>query len=89
MTGRKTIRIRVPLVEPGMVLGNDVFSSSGTVLLSKDTTLTDYTIAQLRAWQIEYVDVKTKNEKYSETDTERNYAGEDAVFANMYVYPFP
>lgn len=87
MTGRKTIRIRATRVEPGMVLGNDVFSGSGTVLLSKDTTLTDYTIAQLRAWQIEYVDVKdTKNEKDPEPGIGRNYAGEDAAFANMYAH---
>ena len=87
MTGRKTIRIRVPQVEPGMVLGNDVFSGAGTVLLTKATLLTDYTIAQLRAWQIEYVDVKdAKNEKNPAREGGRNYAREDAAFANMYAH---
>ena len=87
MRGSKTIRIRVPQVKPGMALGNDVFSGSGTVLLSKGTILTEYTIAQLRAWRIEYVDVKNpKNEEDPKMDTGRNYAGEDAAFANMYAH---
>lgn len=85
MDDYRTIRINTPHVKAGMILGTDVFSDSGAVLLAKDTIMTDYTIAKLRAWDIEYVVViKEKAKREPEMQETHQYSPEDYAFYDMY-----
>lgn len=82
----KLIRIKAAEIKKGMVLGNDVCSKSGAVLLAKDTILTDYAISKLLGWQIETVFVVAQEGlKRPEIKPVDPFTKEDNVFFDMYL----
>lgn len=85
MNERRVKHIKVVYLKSGMVLGNDVMSKSGAVLLARDTILTDYTITKLRAWQVESVDVVMgPGMDEPEIKPVREHSKEDRAFFDMY-----
>jgi HD-GYP domain-containing protein (c-di-GMP phosphodiesterase class II) len=87
LMNNKIIRKRVSQLKPGMVLGNDIFSDSGAVLLVRDTVLTDYIVGKLRDWLIVDVDVVAgESRDEPEIKPAREYSEEDRAFFDMYTH---
>jgi len=85
VTDRKTLKTHISKVEPGWILGKDVCSDEGTVLLSHDTILTEYSLARLQEWNVDIVDVLLEGPCLEPfTKPAPIYSNEDGVFLDMY-----
>lgn len=85
-----TVKYNVDNLEPGMVLGKDVQSSRGAVLLPANIALTDYAISKLQVWRVNFVEVavpddaSTLLEKAEPVDELRDENPADKAFFEMY-----
>lgn len=84
MAGYKVLRIDVAHAKIGMVLGGDVFSNAGVVLLARDTIITDNAIDKLQAWHIEQVEIIVDKQDDQLEKPLPYYTKDDQAFFDMY-----
>lgn len=80
-----SIKYKVENLVPGMVLGKDVQSASGAILLPARTVLSDYSISKLRDWSVEVVQIFVSDDTFIPQQQEvENETPADMAFFDMY-----
>lgn len=71
---------------PGMILGKDVQSARGVILLPAGIVLTDYTISKLQVWRIELVNIIVSDDYAVPRQEEpKKESAADLAFMDMYL----
>lgn len=87
MSGFRAVRVPVAQIQPGLVLGADVCSEAGAVLLSRGTVITEYAVVRLQAWAIEYITVLSRKDSMEpQIKPLHHHSKEDIAFFDMYLH---
>lgn len=87
VTNRKTLKMPIEQVKPGWILGKDVCSNEGSVLLAQDIILTEYGLTKLQDWGIRFVDVLMKDDPIPTPLSKpvHQHTKEDVKFFDIYI----
>lgn len=85
MSNKPMIRYEVANLVPGMILGQDVQSEHGAILLPTHTVLTEYSILKLRGWRVEDVQIIVSDDTLIPQQKEvKKETPADMAFFDMY-----